>query len=86
MPGCAMWQLWPMCWKARGQGVARQLYTDLFAHATDGGYPMIAAEINSDPPNPGSDAFHEKLGFETAGEARLDDRDKTVRYVARMLG
>lgn len=72
--------------KARGKGVARQLYTDLIAHASDGGYRLITAEINSDPPNPGSDAFHERLGFETVGEAHLDDRDKTVRYVARTFG
>ena len=72
--------------KARGQGIARAFYEDLFSYAEDCGYGQITAEINSDPPNPGSDAFHEKLGFETVGEARLDDRDKSVRYVARRLG
>ena len=71
--------------KAQGKGLARHLYDDLFRTARAAGFPMITAEINSDPPNPGSDAFHEKLGFETAGKARLDDRDKTVRYVIREL-
>ncbi|MEM7059004.1 MAG: GNAT family N-acetyltransferase [Pseudomonadota bacterium] len=71
--------------KARGRGVARQLYSDLFVHAGEAGYSLIAAEINSDPPNPGSDAFHERLGFETVGETDLADRGKTVRYVARQL-
>lgn len=69
----------------RGEGLARQLYDDLFAHARDAGAAFIVAEVNSDPPNPGSDAFHAAMGFETVGEARLADRGKSVRYVARAL-
>ena len=67
---------------ARRQGVAARLYDDLAAFARASGFERIGAEINSDPPNPGSDAFHAARGFEVVGEARLEGRDKTVRYVA----
>jgi uncharacterized protein len=65
---------------ARRQGVARQLYEDLFHQATTQGFPQIACEINATPPNPASDAFHAALGFQPVGEARLEGRGKTVRY------
>ena len=67
---------------ARRQGIAARLYADLVAFARDSGFGRIGAEINSDPPNPGSDAFHAARGFQTVGEARLEGRGKTVRYVA----
>jgi uncharacterized protein len=41
--------------------------------------------VNSDPPNPASDAFHAALGFEVVGEAAIHDGAKTVRYLARRL-
>ncbi|MEX2519012.1 MAG: GNAT family N-acetyltransferase [Paracoccaceae bacterium] len=70
----------------RRRGLAALLYNDLFAFAAARGDERIVAEVNSDPPNPASDAFHERLGFETVGEARLEGRGKTVRYLARELG
>lgn len=69
----------------RRRGLARRLYEDLFAFAAARGLARVVAEINAEPPNPESDAFHESLGFETVGEARLAARAKTVRYVARAL-
>ena len=69
----------------RGEGLARLLYDDLFAFARRAGHERIVAEVNSDPPNPGSDAFHAAMGFGTVGEARLADRGKSVRYIARAL-
>jgi len=70
--------------EARGRGLARALYEDLFARAKADGYTIVGCEVNSDPPNPGSDAFHEKLGFETAGTALLAN-GKTVRYLTKTL-
>lgn len=67
---------------ARGNGLARWLYDDVFAVASAAGFPRVVAEINVEPPNPGSDRFHEKLGFTEVGGARLAGRDKVVRYVA----
>jgi len=34
------------------------------------------------PLNPASDAFHAKLGFAPVGQAALECRGKTVRYLA----
>lgn len=69
----------------RRQGLAAKLYEDFFAFAKAGGYERVVCEVNSDPPNPASDAFHARLGFELVGEARLEGRGKTVRYLAREL-
>jgi predicted GNAT superfamily acetyltransferase len=69
----------------RRHGLARALYGDLLAEARSVGHSVVGCEINSDPPNPTSDAFHAKLGFATAGTARLADRAKTVRYLIRTL-
>ena len=66
---------------ARGRGLARALYADLFAAARAVGHAYIVCEVNSDPPNPASDAFHAALGFVEVGRARLPDRGKAVRYL-----
>ena len=66
--------------EARGKGLARQLYDDLAAVAE--GRPLCC-EVNLEPPNPGSLAFHERLGFIACGEA-IDPRNgKHVRYLMR---
>jgi hypothetical protein len=44
---------------------------------------MIGCEVNSDPPNPASDAFHERLGFAEVGRAALPGGTKLVRYLSR---
>jgi hypothetical protein len=71
--------------RARGKGHGRRLYTELFEEAAADGYPLVAAEVNSDPPNPVSDAFHEAMGFEIVGERYLPERGKSVRYMVRNL-
>jgi predicted GNAT superfamily acetyltransferase len=65
----------------RGEGLARQLYEAVFAAARAAGHDNIVCEVNFDPPNPASDAFHEKLGFTEVGRAHLADRGKGVRYL-----
>jgi predicted GNAT superfamily acetyltransferase len=70
---------------ARRGGHARRLYEDFFAIARDAGHERVCCEVNSDPPNPISDAFHARLGFMACGEARLADRGKSVRYLIRAL-
>lgn len=65
----------------RGRGLARALYEDLFAYARTHGTPCIVCEVNSDLPNPASDAFHASLGFKAMGQAKLSGADKTVRYL-----
>lgn len=68
---------------ARGRGLARRLYDDLFAAARDAGHARIVCEVNSDPPNPASDAFHAALGFVPVGTAQIHGGEKTVTYLER---
>lgn len=70
---------------ARGRGHARRLYDDLFAEARRAGHDRIVCEVNREPPNPASDAFHAALGFTEVGATRLPDGIKTVRYLTRPL-
>lgn len=69
----------------RRKGIAQALYGALFEAARRDGQPRIVCEVNSDPPNPQSDAFHDALGFTAVGEEHLPDRGKTVRYLACAL-
>jgi len=68
---------------ARGRGHARRLYLDLFERARLGGHDIVACEVNAEPPNPASDAFHAAMGFAPVGSA--SHNDKTVRYFVHRL-
>lgn len=70
---------------ARGRGHARRLYEHLFEQARRDGHTVVTCEVNSDPPNPASDAFHEALGFRIVGEASIYGGERTVRYYERAL-
>ena len=70
---------------ARGRGHARRLYEDLFARAAAAGHDIVTCEVNLDPPNPTSDAFHAALGFREVGEAVIHGGKKAVRYYAKPL-
>jgi predicted GNAT superfamily acetyltransferase len=70
---------------ARGRGLARQLYERLIREAIAAGHDRIVCEINLDPPNPQSDAFHAALGFVPLATASIHGGAKTVRYMARSL-
>jgi hypothetical protein len=70
---------------ARGHGLARRFYEALFGFAAGLGAARITCEVNLDPPNPASDAFHEALEFREIGQNRLETVGKTVRYLAREL-
>ncbi len=71
--------------EARGRGHARRLYADLFALARGAGHDQIVCEVNAQPPNPGSDAFHAALGFRPVGAGAVPGRGKTVTYLRRSL-
>lgn len=64
---------------AGGRGYARALYDELRAAAKTAGQERLVCEINVEPPNPGSVAFHAKMGFREVGRATLDN-GKTVAY------
>ncbi|MCK5911212.1 MAG: GNAT family N-acetyltransferase [Caulobacter sp.] len=70
---------------ARGRGLAKTLYEDLFAAARAAGHQRIVCEVNADPPNPASDAFHAALGFIPVGTAEIHGGEKTVTYLERRL-
>lgn len=69
----------------RGKGYAKALYADLFQHATSAGHSRIVCEVNLDPPNPVSDAFHAALDFTEVGRAPIHNGQKTVRYLHRSI-
>jgi hypothetical protein len=62
---------------AKGTGVGRAMYESVFERARERGASEITAEVNVNPPNPGSIAFHERLGFRQLIEK--DTRGGTVR-------
>ncbi|KAF0099282.1 MAG: N-acetyltransferase GCN5 [Rhodospirillaceae bacterium] len=69
----------------RKRGLASRLYEDLLRVAKDAGHDRVVCEVNSDPPNPASDAFHAAFGFVEVGHASIHGGAKTVRYLARPL-
>lgn len=70
---------------ARGRGLARALYDDLFASARADAHELICCEVNTVPPNPASDAFHAALGFRAIGRGDTPT-GKSVAYYTKTLG
>jgi predicted GNAT superfamily acetyltransferase len=66
----------------RRQGLGLMLYSEALKHAVRLGHTRVVCEVNLQPPNPVSDKFHAAQGFEEVGRACIDDRTKTVRYLA----
>lgn len=55
--------------RARRKRLGSALYDDMASFAR-GRWPCILAEINLDPPNPETAAFHDRYGFVRVGELR----------------
>jgi predicted GNAT superfamily acetyltransferase len=68
--------------RARGTGVGRAMYDDLDRFAR-GRWPCITLEVNLMPPNPGSLAFHERLGFKQVGVRQEEGGAKAVALMER---
>ena len=51
----------------RGRGLGPLLYEAVFAEARRVGAAEVLCEVNVEPPNPGSLAFHTRLGFVEVG-------------------
>ena len=64
----------------RNEGVGSMLYEQVARHAGEQNIP-VAAEVNLEPPNPGSVRFHHRFGFEEVGV--LQHEKKAVTMVMR---
>ena len=69
---------------ARGRGIGEALYKAV-AERFAGERPVLLAEVNLAPPNPGSLRFHKRLGFREVGERWEAGRAKGVVYLERRL-
>lgn len=69
---------------ARGSGVGCALYEHARRLAAELGEERVTAEVNEDPPNPESMAFHAKLGFRHLG-SRMSGSGKVVAMLERPL-
>lgn len=67
---------------ARGRGVGRKLYQRLLERCVEAGTGMVCCEVNIEPPNEASDAFHAALGFQEIGRSTLAPSGKIVRYLS----
>lgn len=69
---------------ARGMRVGQTLYQRVVELAVDQGRAEVTCEVNIEPPNPGSLAFHSRMGFSEV--ARQDNGYAVVTLLARPLG
>ena len=68
----------------RATGVGRRLYAAIQSVAALQGTGVLCCEVNLTPPNPGSQAFHRRLGFSPV--ATLTTRDgRDVELLAKSL-
>lgn len=67
---------------ARGQRLGEALYRAAFEAAKP--RACLTCEVNTDPDNPGSHRFHQRLGFQKIGERRYRP-DYAVAFYARPL-
>ena len=69
--------------RAHGRGLGRLLYESVAARAVELGLPEITCEVNLEPPNPESLAFHARLGFVQIGEQDTKGGAGRVALLAR---
>jgi predicted GNAT superfamily acetyltransferase len=69
---------------ARRQGVAEALYAD-FANQNAHWARRLCCEVNLRPANPGSFAFHTRIGFAQVGELDIYDGEQTVALLVKEL-
>jgi len=67
----------------QGRGLGRLLYAAVDARASELGLAEITCEVNLEPPNPASLAFHARLGFTRIGEQSTYGGAGRVAMMAR---
>jgi uncharacterized protein len=70
---------------AREAGLGRRLEDTVAARAEEAGAPVVTCEVNVDPPNPVSLAFHRRLGFTEVGRQWTCDDTVEVALLERRL-
>jgi uncharacterized protein len=68
----------------QGAGIGKLLYEGLLVVVRDKA-PVLACEVNLTPPNPGSLAFHQRMGFLPVGEQLTEGGSKRVCLMIRPL-
>ena len=61
----------------RNKGVGSALYDHVVSYSKQHGVP-VAAEVNREPPNPGSMRFHNRFGFEEVGVLHHAEKSVTM--------
>jgi predicted GNAT superfamily acetyltransferase len=69
--------------RLQGQGIGPQLYAAVEDAARADGASEITCEVNVRPPNPGSLAFHARLGFVEVGRQETKGGATEVALLAR---
>lgn len=64
----------------RNEGIGSKLYEEVIVYSQENTLP-IAAEVNLNPPNPGSMRFHHRFEFEEVGV--LHHKEKSVTMLLR---
>ncbi|WP_084126993.1 GNAT family N-acetyltransferase [Demequina sp. NBRC 110054] len=70
---------------AKGTGIGRALYESVFERARERGANEVSCEVNTEPANPGSLAFHERLGFRLLAEQWTKGDTVKVALLARSV-
>ena len=66
----------------RGRGLGPQLYQAVFDEARRVGADEVLCEVNLEPPNPGSLAFHTRIGFAEVGRQSTKGGANVVALLA----
>ena len=61
----------------RDEGIGSRLYEEVIAYSQENSLP-ITAEVNLNPPNPGSMRFHNRFGFEEVGIFHHNEKSVTM--------
>ena len=64
----------------RNEGIGSNLYEEVISYSQENSIPIVA-EVNLNPPNPGSMRFHNRFGFEEVGI--LQHKEKSVTMLLR---
>lgn len=70
----------------RSRGIGPRLYAAVFDEARRTGAAEVLCEVNVEPPNPGSLAFHSRLGFREVGRQPTKGGANVVALLAAPVG